>query len=280
MQPHAAWIERSYANGAYPHWERVAFVDHSSAAVVPGRSSRAGRHGGDRLANRPFCAPPKAPSRASRALFLNCAAIAGAYALWFELSWGWNYARAPLETRVAFDASRVTPLHAAALRRRAMAEMNALAAAAHARAASPARFDRAASGMAAYGAARRRRLDASRRGSEANRGRSVHARDGNERVHQSAHAKRRTCVGSALVRAAVRPGARVESRRRLRARRRSELSRDSDVSAFARSGGALLGVVRAFPLLAAEKHMRVANSFRSSGKISRPCANATRATST
>ncbi len=70
-------------------------------------------------------------------LLLNCATILGVYALWFFLSWGWNYARAPLETRVQFDASRVTPQAAALLRTRAMAEMNALAEAAHARAARP-----------------------------------------------------------------------------------------------------------------------------------------------
>ena len=71
------------------------------------------------------------------ALLLTCAAIAGLYALWFELSWGWNYARAPLESRVQFDPARVTPRAAADLRARAMAQMNVLAAAAHGRAAIP-----------------------------------------------------------------------------------------------------------------------------------------------
>jgi hypothetical protein len=70
-------------------------------------------------------------------LLLNCAVICGIYAVWFELSWGWNYARAPLETRVRYDASLVTPQRAAALRQRAMAQMNALAAAAHAHANEP-----------------------------------------------------------------------------------------------------------------------------------------------
>jgi uncharacterized protein DUF3810 len=70
-------------------------------------------------------------------LALNCAAILGLYAMWFELSWGWNYARAPIETRVAFDASRLTVQNATALRAQAMARMNALAAEAHANAAAP-----------------------------------------------------------------------------------------------------------------------------------------------
>jgi Protein of unknown function (DUF3810) len=67
-------------------------------------------------------------------MVLGCLAVLGFYALWFELGWAWNYARAPLETRVRFDRTRVTPAAAAALRERAMAQMNALAPAAHARA--------------------------------------------------------------------------------------------------------------------------------------------------
>jgi hypothetical protein len=70
-------------------------------------------------------------------LLLNCAAILGVYAVWFELSWGWNYARAPIETRVRYVAADITPANSAALRSRAMAQMNALAAAAHARARQP-----------------------------------------------------------------------------------------------------------------------------------------------
>ena len=137
MQPHAAWIERSYANGAYPRWEYVAFViTHPLPWSLGDLAALAGVAA---IAWQIVFFARRRRRRAAHlgALILNCAAIAGAYALWFELSWGWNYARAPLETRVAFDASRVTPLHAAALRRHAMAEMNALAAAAHARAASP-----------------------------------------------------------------------------------------------------------------------------------------------
>ncbi len=71
------------------------------------------------------------------ALLLSCLVVVAVYAVWFELSWGWNYARAPLETRVQFYPARVTPEAASILRARAMAQMNALAAAAHARAATP-----------------------------------------------------------------------------------------------------------------------------------------------
>ena len=64
---------------------------------------------------------------------VDVAAILGFYTLWFELGWGWNYARAPIETRLAFEASRVTPQAADLLRVRAIAEMNALAGPAHSR---------------------------------------------------------------------------------------------------------------------------------------------------
>lgn len=137
MQPSAAWIEHAYANGAYPHWEQLAFsITHPlpwslgdcaallgvtaivwQIAVFTRRRTRRPAH----LAM----------------LILNCVSILALYALWFELSWGWNYARAPLETRVAFSSARVTPQRAAALRRRAMAELNALAVPAHARATMP-----------------------------------------------------------------------------------------------------------------------------------------------
>ena len=62
----------------------------------------------------------------------NLAMSASIIALWFSASWGWNYDRAPLQTRVAYDAARVTVTTMAALRREVMAHMNALAPIAHA----------------------------------------------------------------------------------------------------------------------------------------------------
>jgi len=84
-----------------------------------------------------FARAPRRRRGDAVALLLNCLAIAGLYTVWFELSWGWNYARAPLEARMQFDPSRVTLANATALRARAMAQMNALAAPAHALAARP-----------------------------------------------------------------------------------------------------------------------------------------------
>jgi hypothetical protein len=137
VQPHSEWIERAYANGAYPHWEYVASaITHplpwslGDLAALVGIAAIAWQI--------VIFARRRTRGAADVAtLVLNFGAIAGIYAMWFELSWGWNYARAPIEARVRFDASRVTVARAAALRARAMTRMNALAAAAHADAARP-----------------------------------------------------------------------------------------------------------------------------------------------
>ena len=135
VAPNPAWLERAYVNGAYPHWERIAFtIAHH---LDPGAAIAGALAGVAAILWQVVAFARRRVRRPGHlaALLLNCAAIAGIYGVWFELSWAWNYARAPLETRVRFDASRVTPQRAGALRQRAMAEMNSLAAAAHARAA-------------------------------------------------------------------------------------------------------------------------------------------------
>ncbi|HZZ00813.1 MAG TPA: DUF3810 family protein [Candidatus Baltobacteraceae bacterium] len=133
-QPSAPWIETAYSNGAYPQWERVAFA---IANPVPwSMGDVAGLIGVAAIAWRVagFFRNRKRTLAMLAIALLDVAAILGLYAAWFELSWGWNYARAPVETRVAFDAKRVTPQAADALRTRAMHEMNVLAPLAHAHA--------------------------------------------------------------------------------------------------------------------------------------------------
>jgi hypothetical protein len=133
-QPAPEWIESVYANGAYPVWEHLAFgITHVlpwSLGDVAGligivaivwrivRFARSGRG--------------KKTPRSLALLALDVAAILGVYAIWFETSWGWNYARAPIEARVAFDPSQVTARAADLTRDRAIFEMNKLAAPAHA----------------------------------------------------------------------------------------------------------------------------------------------------
>jgi uncharacterized protein DUF3810 len=135
--PPADWIERAYVNGAYPQWERVAHAitdplpwSLGDVAAIVGVAAIVWRIVA-------FARVRRKRSADALALVLTITAVCAVYAVWFELSWGWNYARAPIETRTQFDAARVTPANAAALRARAMAEMNALAAPAHARAGVP-----------------------------------------------------------------------------------------------------------------------------------------------
>jgi hypothetical protein len=134
--PSAAWIERSYVNGFYPHWEHVAFELTSpfpwslgDVAVLLGVAALLWRFVA-------FLRGRRGASGTGR-LVLDVLAIAGLYAVWFEVAWGWNYDRAPIQTRIQFDAGRVTARAALALRSRAIAHMNALAAPAHARAGDP-----------------------------------------------------------------------------------------------------------------------------------------------
>ncbi|MEO6836526.1 MAG: DUF3810 family protein [Candidatus Tumulicola sp.] len=140
-QPDAGWVERAYANGVYPGWEHAAYgvtrgLPWSLGDVAFGIGILAifGRIAA-------FVRSRRGRRRRSRPAFgmllFDIAAIVGLYAVWFEASWGWNYARAPIEARVRFDAARVTPGAAAALRTRAIAELNALAGPAHARAGVP-----------------------------------------------------------------------------------------------------------------------------------------------
>ncbi|MHB8462173.1 MAG: DUF3810 family protein, partial [Vulcanimicrobiaceae bacterium] len=121
-RPPPEWIEASYANGAYPIWQHLAssltlrlpfalgdlFAVVGSIAIVA-MIVRCWR------------------SRAWLRMLVNLAMSAAIIILWFSASWGWNYDRAPLQTRVVYDANRVDAANMAALRKEAMARMNALA---------------------------------------------------------------------------------------------------------------------------------------------------------
>ncbi|HTX58632.1 MAG TPA: DUF3810 family protein [Verrucomicrobiae bacterium] len=133
-QPSAAWIERAYVNGVYSQWQHVAFSitnplpwSLGDVAVLAGLAAIVWR-----------VAAFVRLGRARRTLaalglaVLDLAAILAVYSLWFELSWGWNYARAPIESRVVFVPENVNRREADLTRARAMFEMNKLAAVAHA----------------------------------------------------------------------------------------------------------------------------------------------------
>ncbi len=140
-QPAAGWVEREYVNGAYPGWEHAAY---SLTRGLPWSLGDLAFGVGIAAIVWRIVAYARRPRRRNAAfgmLLLDVAAIVGLYAVWFEVAWGWNYARAPIETRVVFDAALVTPAAAERLRTRAMAEINELAAAAHARAEAPLDID-------------------------------------------------------------------------------------------------------------------------------------------
>ncbi|MBV9700679.1 MAG: DUF3810 family protein [Candidatus Eremiobacteraeota bacterium] len=136
LPPNPTWIERAYVNGAYPAWEHFAV---SVTAPLPWSLGDVAFLAGSVALVWRIVAFVRAPRRRRSMVnaALTCVAIVALYAVWFTLSWGWNYARAPLESRVSFDARRITPDAAVKLRARAIAQLNALAAAAHSRASVP-----------------------------------------------------------------------------------------------------------------------------------------------
>ena len=118
------WVENAYVNGAYPHWEHALY----------GISSRLPWSLGDIFV---LAGALLIVWRIVRRDWLGALAVVGLYALWFEAGWGWNYDRAPIEARTAYDQSRITPRAVDALRAQAIAQMNRLAAPAHAQASTP-----------------------------------------------------------------------------------------------------------------------------------------------
>ena len=136
--PSAEWVEHAYANGVYPGWEH--FI-HAIAQPLPWSLGDLAALLGVALIIWRVVARLRASQyslvrRIGLAVF-DVAAIVGAYVIWFDVSWGWNYDRAPIEARVNYQASRVTPQAVDALRLKAIAEMNALAPLAHAHANDP-----------------------------------------------------------------------------------------------------------------------------------------------
>ena len=130
----AAFIELVYANGLFaamnsalvPLSDRVpfAFGDLEALAVAGALVAwwvRALRR-----------APPKLRARRAVTLFVHTAGWIAVGIVLFELLWGWNYRRATVATRVAFERSRVTDAAVAAFSERIVNTLNDNVAAAHA----------------------------------------------------------------------------------------------------------------------------------------------------
>jgi hypothetical protein len=120
-RPSSLWVESAYVNGIYPRWEHALFP--ISSALPWSLGDIVVLAGIAMLVWRVF-----------RRDWLGVVATIAVYALWFEAGWGWNYDRAPIEARTAYDQSRITPRAVDVLRARAIAEINRLAPLAHAQA--------------------------------------------------------------------------------------------------------------------------------------------------
>ena len=132
--PGAGVVERWYARGLYPQLQAftstvsnrvpVALFDVASivvavlAIVIWIHSIRVARR---KRSIRPI----------GRGVMATLTLAALIY-LWFLGAWGLNYARQPIETVMAYDASRVTPQNVRALAEYAIAQANRTHAAAHA----------------------------------------------------------------------------------------------------------------------------------------------------
>jgi hypothetical protein len=132
--PSPQWVERAYANGAYPQWQAIA---HAIAAPLPWSLGDIAALVGVAVivarVNARLHTRQTLLRRVGLAAFDTLVVLA-VYGIWFNVSWGWNYDRPPIEERAAYDASRVTPAAVNRLRSEAIAQLNALAAPAHARA--------------------------------------------------------------------------------------------------------------------------------------------------
>jgi len=124
VRPSADWIESAYADGFYPGWQHliaaITLPLPFSLGDVVGVGAIAGLAW---LLFKSFRTPK---------LLLAAAALAGVMAFWFEASWGWNYDRAPIESRVRYVAANANEVAVAKLRTLAIARLNALAGPAHA----------------------------------------------------------------------------------------------------------------------------------------------------
>ena len=213
-------IERAYANGAYA-WLNATFVPMSNAVpfavgdleaalvcalVVAGwivglRGTR-----GRRL-------------RAVLVLLAHTAALAAFVVIAFNLLWGWNYRRAPVATRVDFDAARVTATSVSRFADRIVAILNDDVGPAHARMQTESTAAMRAQLAARFLARRRapgRRLERRGHRSQDDDLRALLPNGGRGRSIRSVRVRDRARFVVLARRGAARARARVVARRRLR----------------------------------------------------------------
>jgi Protein of unknown function (DUF3810) len=122
----AHWIERAYSSRLYPAWQQFVTALSNTfpfalfdlwlvtiAAAIVGVGLRATR--GRRSIGRRLVA------------WVGAAVVLGAVVyVWFSVSWGLNYHRQPLSTRLPFDRTRITPHALERLAWRTVGELNRL----------------------------------------------------------------------------------------------------------------------------------------------------------
>jgi hypothetical protein len=134
MPPGPHTIERFYARGFYPALQanltagsnRVPLALFDLTLIAAAMLLIGGWVFWFRRARRERSIRP-----IGRGLAVTVTGLAVGY-LWFVTAWGFNYARAPLEERLPYDASRITPLAVRELAEHAVREANRTHAAAHA----------------------------------------------------------------------------------------------------------------------------------------------------
>lgn len=134
FRPGAVVIERWYANGLYPQLQaavtsasnRVPVALFDVAIVVFVAMTLGTSIWSIRVARK------KRSIRAIGRGFAATLTLVAVIYLWFLAAWGLNYARQPLEARLPYDASRVTPAAVRALAEHAVREANRTHAPGHA----------------------------------------------------------------------------------------------------------------------------------------------------
>ncbi len=110
VHPSAQWVEMHYANGGYPVWEHTHLSVH--ATPCRGRSATLPHWLGVAVVVwriivywRRAASSHRAEDRADR--FRSRCYRRRLFHAGSKSSWGWNYDRAPIEARLAYDAARV-----------------------------------------------------------------------------------------------------------------------------------------------------------------------------
>ncbi len=124
LHPNPQWVEQTFSNGYYPHWE------HFWGSITPVLPFSLGDVVAIVAVIIAICALVFV--RPWWRAVLGIGALAGCFTAWFYAGWGWGYNRAPVEARMAFDARGVNQKTIDALRKRAIAQINRLAPTAHA----------------------------------------------------------------------------------------------------------------------------------------------------